>query len=76
MIAPANNNESEAISVLPLVSDVIEIVNKTIIEIPDDSPSNPSIKFMAFVIPTIQITVINPAMIDTQSPGKKSNPFK
>ena len=25
---------------------------------PDDSPSNPSIKFIAFVIPTIQQTVI------------------
>ena len=28
-------------------------------EIPDDSPSNPSIKFIAFVIPTIHINVIN-----------------
>src|SRR5699024_12633157 len=50
-------SDSEAISVRPLVYEVIEIVNKTIIDIPEDKPSKPSIKLIAFVIPTIHITV-------------------
>jgi hypothetical protein len=44
-----------------------KIINKDtqeIIPIPEDNPSNPSIKLIAFVIPTIQIIVIN-------SDGKK-----
>ena len=76
MIEPAKTNESDAISVLPLVNDVIDIVNKTMIEIPDDKPSRPSIKLMALVIPTIHKTVIIPGIIGTQFSGTKSKPFK
>ena len=38
---------------------IIAIVRKYIDEIPAQRPSKPSIKFIAFVIPTIHITVIN-----------------
>ena len=76
IIAPAKTNDNDAISVLPLVKEVIEIVNKTIIDIPDDNPSSPSIKLIALVIPTIHKTVIAPGNIGGQLAGKKSNPFK
>ena len=45
----------------------VKIINKErqeIAHIPEDSPSSPSIKLMAFVIPTIQIVV---KIIDTKS---------
>ena len=40
-------------------ANIIKREIQDISEIPDDSPSNPSIKFIAFVIPTIHINVIN-----------------
>ena len=69
-------SDKEAISVLPLVKEVIDIVNKTIIEIPDDNPSRPSIKFIAFVIPTIHSTVMIAGIIGGQLLGIKSKPFR
>ena len=47
-------SDKEAMSLLPDNKEVIEIVTRTIIEIPADNPSNPSIKLIALVIPTIQ----------------------
>ena len=47
-------SDKEAMSLLPDHKEVIEIVTRTIIEIPADNPSNPSIKLIALVIPTIQ----------------------
>ena len=55
---PASNNDNAAISGLPKCKLFKEIVTNTIIEIPAHKPSNPSIKFNAFVIPIIQPYVI------------------
>ena len=46
-----------------------------IIEIPDDKPSNPSIKLIAFVIPTIQniVNVIEKIFPSTIFPSKKGS---
>ena len=46
-------SDKEAMSLLPDNKEVIEIVTRTIIEIPADYPSNPSIKLIAFKIPTL-----------------------
>ena len=53
-------SDKEAMSLLPDNKEVIEIVTRTIIEIPADNPSNPSIKLIALVIPTIQNKVTIP----------------
>lgn len=58
-IAPA----SAVINTIAIIGEPfkVNIINKEIHEInviPEDNPSNPSIKLMAFVIPTIQKTVI------------------
>ena len=53
-------SDKEAMSLLPDNKEVIEIVTRTIIEIPADNPSNPSIKLIALVIPTIQNKVTTP----------------
>ena len=42
-------SDKEAMSLLPDNKEVIEIVTRTIIEIPADNPSNPSIKLIALV---------------------------
>ena len=57
-MAPAN----AVINMIAISGDSFSanIISKDIHEInviPDDNPSNPSIKFIAFVIPTIQPTV-------------------
>ena len=49
----------------PLSVKIISSEKHDITPIPADKPSNPSIKFTAFVIPTIQIIVI---IIKTKSP--------
>ena len=55
-----------------------KIINKQIheiIEIPDDNPSNPSIKFIALVIPTIQniVNVIEKIFPSTIFPSRKGS---
>lgn len=77
-IAPANNNDNEEISVRPYVKDVNEIVTSTIIDIPPQSPSNPSIKLTALLIPTIHPIVTKIAIAWEIKAGKngKVNPFK
>ena len=56
--APANAViRSIAIIGASLSENIINKDKQDIKEIPDDNPSNPSIKLIAFVIPTIQATV-------------------
>lgn len=68
-------SDKEAMSLLPDNKEVIEIVTRTIIEIPADNPSNPSIKLIALVIPTIQNKVTIPERNVIASLGKYPNPF-
>lgn len=75
IILPARMSDKEAMSLLPDNKEVIEIVTRTIIEIPADNPSNPSIKLIALVIPTIQNKVTTPERNVIASLGKYPNPF-
>lgn len=68
-------SDKEAMSLLPDNKEVIEIVTRTIIEIPADNPSNPSIKLIALVIPTIQNKVTIPERNVIASLGKYPNPL-
>ena len=62
-------SDKEAMSLLPDNKEVIEIVTRTIIEIPADNPSNPSIKLIALVIPTIQNKVTTPEEMSSHHLG-------
>ena len=62
---PTNAPISDVIKIIettgdPLNANTISIETHEIIEIPDDRPSSPSIKLIAFVIPTIQpiVTIV------------------
>ena len=62
---PTNAPISDVIKIIettgdPLNANTISIETHEIIDIPDDNPSNPSIKLIAFVIPTIQpiVTIV------------------
>ena len=56
--APINTLHIIIINILACNIAIKPIVISAIIETPDARPSNPSIKFIAFVMATIQMTVI------------------
>mgnify|MGYP003489307284 CR=1 FL=1 len=57
-VLPANTRAISATNISPILKTAIPaMVSSAIVETPPANPSNPSIKFMAFVIPTIQSTV-------------------
>jgi len=57
MVLPMTTRDNERIRILSAENAMTAIVVKPITEIPAASPSNPSIKLIAFVIPTIHSTV-------------------
>lgn len=57
MVLPMTTSDNERIKILSAENAITAMVDKPMTEIPAASPSRPSIKLMAFVIPTIHNTV-------------------